>query len=95
MFGKVIAKMECSLIRSNIINKKNFLIFIFYFLFFLNSLFAFEKDYGKLTEISLQKGLNDFQKEAANLSGFTESLKANTDKSHTPFNFKFKSESLI
>ena len=77
MFGKVIAKMECSLIRLNIIKKKRILIFFIYFLFSLNSLFEFEKNYGKLTEISLKEGLNDFQKEAANLSGLTESLKAN------------------
>ena len=86
--------MECSLIRLNIIKKKRILIFFLYFLFSLNSLFAFEKNYGKLTEISLKEGLNDYQKEAANLSGLTESLKANTDKSHTPFNFKFRSASV-
>ena len=60
----------------------NVLVTIFLFLnLSLNALFASEKDYGKLTEISLQEGLTKFQKEAVNISGFIENLKAHTDKS--------------
>ena len=60
----------------------------------LNAVVASEKDYGNLTEITLQEGLNDFQKEAINTSGFLENLKAHTDKSFAPFKFKFKSASV-
>ena len=68
----------------------NALVIIFLFLTLsLNALFASEKDYGKLTEIVLQEGLNEFQKEVFNTSGFIENLKAHTDKSFAPFNFKF------
>ena len=68
--------------------------FVIYFIFSLNSSFSSEKDYGKLTEISLQKGLTTIQEEAVTYSGLIESLKENADKSHAPFNFKFKSASV-
>ena len=68
--------------------------FVIYFIFSLNSSFSSEKDYGKLNEISLQKGLTKIQEEAVTYSGLIESLKENTDKSHAPFNFKFKSASV-
>ena len=70
-----------------------FIIFLFLNLS-LNALFASEKDYGKLTEITLQEGLNEFQKEAVNTGGFIENLKAYTDKSFAPYNFKFRSASV-
>ena len=42
-------------------------IFVLFLALLLNTGVASEKNYGKLTEISLQEGLNEFQKEAAKL----------------------------
>ena len=68
--------------------------FVIFLMLSLNTVSASEKNYGKLTEISLQEGLNEFQKEAVNTSGFIENLKAHTDKSFAPYNFKFRSASV-
>ena len=73
--------------------RSNLYILFFYF-FYITSIYSSNNDYGKLTEISLQEGINKFQKEAVDTSGLMESLKANTDKSHTPFDFKFRSASV-
>ena len=60
--------------------KKYLINFVILLMLSLNVVSASEKDYGKLTEIALQEGLNEFQKEAVNTSGFIENLKAFTDR---------------